>query len=298
MTACTAAEASQLFRDPPERWIDVGAGEVAYRRIGSGPDVLFVHGWPVSGATFRTLLPLLADHVTCHVIDFPGAGSSRFTENTPITVPQHIATVRAVIDDLGVDDLAVVGHDSGGLIARHAVVGDSRLRAMGLVNTEQSSGLGWRFRMFLAAKHAPGLSAGLGWIAGAPRVRRMRLVLGDAFADRSFLEGEFDEFFLRPLHEIPARRNAAVKLLKSFDPKFVDQLADIHPRIDVPVQMVWGDQDPFFPIAEARTMVGTFPDAKLHEVKGAGLFVHEERPQDVADALLPTLIAPGIRPQA
>ena len=63
----------------PDRFLDVGAGEVAYRRVGTGPDVLFVHGWPVSGATFRTLLPHLADHVTCHVIDLPGAGSSRFT---------------------------------------------------------------------------------------------------------------------------------------------------------------------------------------------------------------------------
>ena len=47
----TTEQASDLFRRPPERFLDVGTGEVAYRRVGSGPDVLFVHGWPVSGAT-------------------------------------------------------------------------------------------------------------------------------------------------------------------------------------------------------------------------------------------------------
>jgi haloalkane dehalogenase len=56
------------------------------------------------------------------------------------------------------------------------------------------------------------------------------------------------------------------------------------------VQLVWGDRDPFFPIARAREMVGTFPDARLHVVEGAGLFVHEERAQEVAQALLPVLV--------
>ena len=69
-------------------------GEVAYRRVGTGPDVLFVHGWPVSSATFRTLLPHLTDHVTCHLIDLPGAGSSRFTADTPLTIDNHIHSVR------------------------------------------------------------------------------------------------------------------------------------------------------------------------------------------------------------
>ncbi len=50
----TPEAAADLFRREPDRYLDVGAGEVAYRRVGEGPDVLFVHGWPVSGATFRT----------------------------------------------------------------------------------------------------------------------------------------------------------------------------------------------------------------------------------------------------
>ena len=114
MSTLTAEAASDIFRREPDRFLDVGAGEVALRTVGTGPDVLFVHGWPVSGATFRTLLPHLAEHVTCHIIDLPGAGSSRFSPDTPITIDQQIQNVRRVIDLLGVDCLAVVGHDSGG----------------------------------------------------------------------------------------------------------------------------------------------------------------------------------------
>jgi pimeloyl-ACP methyl ester carboxylesterase len=288
MTTLTAAAATDLFRDEPDGYLDVGAGEAAYRRVGTGPDVLFVHGWPVSGATFRRLLPYMADHVTCHVIDLPSAGSSRFDADTPLTIHRHFETVRRVVDLLELDQVAVVGLDSGGLIARHAMVGDPRLRAMGLINTEPPDP-GWRFKSFIWARHLPGLSAGLGWVAGKPRIRRSRLVFGDAFADRSLLEGEFDEFFFEPLHEIPARRDAATELLRSFDMRDVTVLADVHRRIDVPVQLVWGDRDPFFPVDSARAMVDTFPHADLAVIEGAGLFAHEERPAEVAQALLPTL---------
>ena len=76
MVAMTDADAAELFRTEPDRMIDVGHGEVAYRKVGSGPDVLFIHGWPVTGATFRKLLPHLVDDVTCHIIDFVGTGSN------------------------------------------------------------------------------------------------------------------------------------------------------------------------------------------------------------------------------
>lgn len=242
MSTITPSAAADLFRQEPERFLDVGAGEVAYRSVGSGPDVLFVHGWPVSGATFRKLLPHLADQVTCHVIDLPSAGSSRFDADTPLSVDRHIESVRRVIDLLELDDVAVVGHDSGGMIARHAVVGDPRLRSMGLINTEQPHGLSWRFKSFIAARHTPGFAGALGWAAGQPRLRRNPLVLGGAFADSSLLDGEFDEFFLAPLHESKERRDAATKVLRTFDAHHVGDLGAIHQRIDVPVQLVWGDQ--------------------------------------------------------
>jgi pimeloyl-ACP methyl ester carboxylesterase len=288
MSTMTQTEASDLFRREPDRFLAVGAGEAAYRVVGTGPDVLFVHGWPVSSATFRLLLPHLVDHVTCHLIDLPSAGSSRFDADTPMSIAQHVETVRRVVDLLELDEVAVVGHDSGGLIARHAMVGDPRLRAMGLINTEPADP-GWRFKSFIAARHLPGLSAGLGWVAGKPRLVRSKAVFGDAFADRSLLGGEFAEFFLAPLHEIRARREAAVKLLRSFDMQHVTDLPGIHRRLDVPVQMVWGDKDPFFPVARAQAMVAEFPDARIEVIQGAGLFSHEERPADVAQALLPTL---------
>jgi pimeloyl-ACP methyl ester carboxylesterase len=278
-----------LFRAQPERFIDVGVGQVAYRKVGVGPDVLFVHGWPVSSATFRTLLPYMADHVTCHLIDLPGAGSSRFAPDAPLSIANHIDSVRRVIDELRLDDVAVVGHDSGGLIARHAIAGDQRLRALGLIDTEQSTGLNWRFRSFIAARRLPGFGTVLGWLAGQPKLRRNGFVLGDAFDDRNLLDGEFDEFFLQPLRTSREHRDGAIRLLRSFSFDLVRNLDTLHQRIEVPVCLVWGEHDKFFPVAWAKQMVSTFPNATLSVVEGAGLFSHEERPAEVAAALLPTL---------
>ncbi|MGD9995558.1 MAG: alpha/beta fold hydrolase [Ilumatobacteraceae bacterium] len=288
-TGLDPAQAADLFRREPDRFLDVGAGEVAYRVVGSGPDVLFVHGWPVSAATFRTLLPHLADHVTCHLIDLPGAGSSRYTPDIALSIRTHIQAVRRTLDLLELDDVAVVGHDSGGLIARHALAGDGRMRALGLIDTEMSTGTSWKFRAFLAGRKLPGFGAALGWLAGKPRLRRHPLILGDAFADSSLLEGEFDEFFLQPLHRSARHRGAAVRILRTFDYGLVRDLAALHRRIDVPVVLVWGEEDKFFPLAMAREMVAEFADARIEPIPGAGLFAHEERPADVARALLPTL---------
>jgi pimeloyl-ACP methyl ester carboxylesterase len=288
----TPQDAADLFRRQPDGWLDVGCGEVAYRRVGTGPDVLFVHGWPVSGATFRTLLPYLADHVTCHLIDLPGAGDSRYAPDTPLSLDNHIASVRRAIDLLALDDVAVVGHDSGGMIARHAVAGDQRLRALALIDTEQSTGMSWKFKAFVANRKLPGFGSVLGWVVDRPRLRRSRLVLGDAFADSRLLDGEFDEFFLQPLHHSRQHRDAAIRLLRSFDFRFVRQLAKLHQRIDVPVLLVWGEHDKFFPVKWAESMVPSFPSARLVVIPGAGLFSHEERPAEVAASLVTFLTTP------
>lgn len=293
MATLTPTAASDLFRHEPHHLLDMGPGrgEVAVRTIGTGPDVLFVHGWPVHGATFRQLLPHLVDHVTCHVIDLPGAGSSCYDSNTQLSIENHIHSVRRCVELLGLDSVAVVGHDSGGMIARHAMVGHDALRSMGLIDTEQSGPMALRFRSFIAARRLPGFAGVFGWLAGKPRLRRTKLVLGDAFADRSLLDGEFDEFFLRPLHTSESARTAAGRIFTSFDLDHVRELKEIHGRIDVPVRLVWGAEDKFLPIAKAREMVSDFPNAELTEIAQAGLFSHEEKPAEVAAALLPTLTA-------
>jgi pimeloyl-ACP methyl ester carboxylesterase len=94
-------------------------------------------------------------------------------------------------------------------------------------------------------------------------LRRSKLLLGDAFVDPSRLDGDFDRFFLQPLHRDRARLAAAIRILQSFDLDRVRQLDALHREIRVPVQMVWGDRDPFFPLPRAVEMAASFPDARV-----------------------------------
>jgi haloalkane dehalogenase len=231
-----------LFRRPPDRFVDVGEGAVAVRTVGSGPDVVLVHGWPVSGATWRRLLPHLTPHVTCHVLDLVGAGDSRFDRSSRLDLDLHVRSVRAL------------------------------------------------FRAFVATGRLPGFAAVFGRLVVARRLRRSPLVLGGAFHDKALLDGEFDELLLRPLHDDADKRWAAGQLVRSFDMALVRDLPQVHAAIPAPVQLVWGDGDPFFPVDRAREMVPSFPDAQLTVVPQARLFVHEERPEQVAAALLPVLL--------
>lgn len=278
------------FRRPPDRLIDVGNGSVAVRTLGNGPDAMFVHGWPASGATFRNLLPELAPHLRCHVLDLVGAGDSVFDRSVQIDLAHHAEAVRRVVDALGLDDVAVVGHDSGGLIARLALAGDPRVRAWGLIDTEQPQGANWRFRSFLLMRHIPRFERMLASIVNMPRVRRNRFLLGDCFDDRSLLDGEFAELYLRPLLDDADRRWASGRFARGFDLGAFASIAALHARITVPVQLVWGALDPFFPLAWTREMLAGFGgETHLHVVERGKLFVHEEFAEETASALLDVL---------
>jgi len=54
----------------------------------------------------------------------------------------------------------------------------------------------------------------------------------------------------------------------------------------MPVQLLWGADDPTFPVALARAMVSQLPNARMTEIPGAKLLVHEEKPAEVAEAAL------------
>ncbi|MDZ7790080.1 MAG: alpha/beta hydrolase [Xanthomonadales bacterium] len=57
------------------------------------------------------------------------------------------------------------------------------------------------------------------------------------------------------------------------------------PRLDVPVQVLWGDRDPFFPISEGRRVAAAIPGAQLRVLAGAGHFLPAERPSAVVAAV-------------
>lgn len=85
-----------------------------------GPDggvpVLALHGVTGHGARWRVLAEALP-HVRFVAVDLRGHGRSPWTP--PWNIEQHVADALAVLDDLGLDRVAVAGHSFGGAIALH-----------------------------------------------------------------------------------------------------------------------------------------------------------------------------------
>ena len=66
-------------------------------------------------------------------------------------------------------------------------------------------------------------------------------------------------------------------LLRNVHGDAMDGLRDVHGRIEVPVHLVWGEADPWFPVAKARAMLPQLAGpATMSTIAGGKLFVHED----------------------
>jgi pimeloyl-ACP methyl ester carboxylesterase len=283
----SAREASAAFA-APHRHIDLPGGRLAYWRFGRGPDVVLVHGWPLHSATFRALVPLLAPRFTLHLVDLPGAGHTEWTG--PIGIAEHAVTIRRAVDALGLDRYALLAHDSGGAIARLVAAEDPRVRGLVLGNTEIPGHTPWLVKVYCAAAKTPALGALL--VAGlhVGVVRRSFVGFGGCFTDARFVDGEFGDWFIRPM--LTSRRVAEgqMALAKTLDFELMGRLDRVHARITAPTLCVWGPEDPFFPIAKARRMLPQFRGgAELVEIPGAKLFAHEDHAEEYARHAVPFL---------
>ncbi|MFN0245826.1 MAG: alpha/beta fold hydrolase [Kofleriaceae bacterium] len=252
------------------------AARLAHRVSGTGPDVLFIHGWPLHGATWREITPHLTSAFRCHVIDLPGTGASQWTPHTPITLRAHAEAVVNLVEELRLRRVAMVAHDSGGAIARLAAA-ELGERCSGLVlgNTEIPAYRPPMLRLVVGLAKLPGARRLLVATMKHARLRRSALGFGGCFDDVSLIEGDFKRLFVDPIIADPRGQMA---LAQQFDWTVFDSMVATHSQISAPVTLIWGVGDPWFPVERARTMVGQFRGgAEMFELPGK-LFVHEEHP--------------------
>lgn len=269
-------------RPAPDRWIDLGHARVPVWIEGDGPTVVFVHGWPLTSETWRNVVPELRAHARCVTFDLPGAGESTWTDASKLSLEGLSDAIVSVVHEVAADEpVVLVGHDSGGGLARWAAaeLGDA---VAGLVfgNTEIPGVHSWRFSLLLGGMQLPGAAAVTGVTLRTSLGQR--LLLRDCVEDRSLVP-ELAQRFLQPMARDRKRLDGALAVIDGVSASDFDAVGDAHPRISAPVRLVWGTACKWFPLEGARSMCGTFGgEAKLVEVPGAGLLVHEEQPERFA----------------
>jgi haloalkane dehalogenase len=278
---------TRFFFDTPAQPVDTGTARLAVRRFGRGPALLLVHGFPLSGFTWRKVLPELAARYTCYVPDIPGMGESEWTDATDFSFPGQGHTLKALVDGLGLDRYAVLAQDTGGTFARCLALEDgARIEKLALINTEIPRHRPPWIPFYQFLMRVPGTLPVFSLLLRSRAFLRSGMGFGGCFRDLGLIDGDFHAHVIEPLVRSPQRRDGMRRYLRGAQWEPVDALEHDHRRLTMPVRLIWGADDPTFPVAYAHDMVKQFPDAHLVEIPAARLLVHEEKPAEVARSVL------------
>jgi len=196
---------------------------------------------------------------------------------------------------LGVSSYALLGNDTGGWVARELALLDAgRVTHLALTNTEIPGHRPPWIPLYQRLARLPGSDFGFRRILGSRRLRRSPLAFGGCFADLDFIDGEFEELFVRPLVTQPRRLKSALRFMVLMNFRWLDRLREAHGKLSMPVSFLWGAADPTFPERHARAMLPQFPNvAGFTSVPNAKLFFYEEQPELVARWVREVVAASG-----
>ncbi len=250
------------------------AAGLAYREAGppDGRPVLCVHGWPESSSMWRaTLAALAARGLRAIAPDLPGFGAS--PHRRPATWAMHRAALEGFRTELEIDRAALVVHDWGGLIGlRWACDHPEAVDALVISDTGFFPDGKWHG--MARAMRTPGegerLVAGLTREAFGDLLRSVSRGIDDAALDEYWrgVEGE--------------GREAVLELYRSGDLEELEPYVGALAALEVPTLLLWGEDDPFAPVAGAHRLAREIPHAQLHVIPGTGHFVVEDAPDEYA----------------
>ena len=276
-----------------QREIRLHGHRVAYR-TGAHPEadqpvLLFVHGLAGCSATWRAVLPALAERATVIAPDLPGHGRSD-KPRQDYSLGAQAAMLRDLCGALGVERATVVGHSLGGGVAMQLAYQHPELcERLVLV---ASGGLGdevsWLLRLlalpgaeYLLPVAFPGFvrDAGNGISRGLARLgfRAPRLEQ-EWRAYTSLADPESRQSFVRTLRAVIEPRGQAVSA--------ADKL---YLASELPTLIVWGAQDRIIPVEHARTAHEMVPGSRLVVLDHAGHFPHAEEPARFVEVVLDLL---------
>lgn len=265
-----------------EKRIVAGDEELAYREVGSGEPLVFVHGFPLSSLTWRKVVPTLAQNYRCIALDLPGSGGSLVGPEVPLNLMSFVRVLGDFLDAIQVERSVVIAHDTGSTIARSFAIERPR-QVVGLVLADGDVP-GYHPPVVLALKlgaRIPGSRSLYKALLSSRRLAKTRASLGQLFADLAAFD--FDEFFdslIKPLANDDSWHRCCHRMTLEFLFRDSDAALSGYDRLTMPKCLIWGEENQVFPLAQGKRLLEMLPDpVALEPVARAGLLVHEERPE-------------------
>ena len=263
------------------RELETPAGRLALTDEGpaDAPALVCFHGSPGSHRDCRHLAPLLAGPLRVLRLDLPGFGNSPVPEGFDPTLVGRAAILPALLDTLGLERAAVLGHSMGGGIATAAAVRyPDRVSALVLL-----ASAGPRPHRGIRALSPLQLNVILAGIA-IPGVRDLLLPrLRDAWRRARFPGAD-----QMPLEAFRFQ----LSLVRALD---FDGHRERLGRVSVPTLVAWAEDDHLIEPAVSRELFAAIPGARPLIFPTGGHNLQKTQAESVAAAIL-DLLAPRGEP--
>jgi pimeloyl-ACP methyl ester carboxylesterase len=263
-----------------QRSVQTASGRISYTEQGTGPVALFVHGVLLNGHLWRHQLADLSDIRRCIAVDLLAHGDTEIAPDQDVSVTANAKMLKEFLDALNIDQVDLVGNDSGGGIAQiFAALHPERVRSLTLTDCDTHDN--WppeAFKPFLAMAAGGGLRGTLDAMLSDKNVYRSPQALGPAYEHPERLSDASIEIYLRPLVRTEQRTRDLQRFLAAFDNKHTVAIEARLKRLQAPTLIVWGTDDVYFDVKWSHWLADNIPGTRRRiELKGARIFFPEER---------------------
>ncbi len=263
--------------------VQTPSGRISYFEQGTGPVALFVHGVLLNGHLWRHQLAQLSDIRRSIAVDLLAHGDTEIAPDQDVSVSANAKMLKEFLDALEIDQVDLVGNDSGGGISQiFAALYPERVRTLTLTDCDTHDN--WppeAFKPFLAMAANGGLRGTLQAMLSDKNVYRSQQALGPAYEHPERLSDESIEQYLRPFLRTEQRLRDLERFLAAFDNRHTLTIENRLKMLKAPTLIVWGTDDVYFDVKWSRWLADTIPGTRRRvELKDARIFFPEERWQE------------------
>lgn len=274
------------------RSVEVSGGTIEYFERGDGPALVFSHGWLANANLWRKAVVLLCDEFRCLALDLPlGSHRTRMDADADLSPSGVGALIADVVERLELDDLTLVGNDSGGAysqiaLAQHGERIGERVSRLVLTSCETPYDE-WPpppFDGLPAAARDPELLGQLLGVLEDPAIRATPPAYGLLL--KHPVEVEVSDSYALPVCRDRRVLHDVAKAMASTSTAPVRAAGEhLIASSDLPVQLIWSSEDEVFPLTHAERYARALRHGEVVRIDDAFSFTPEDQPEALAAAI-------------
>lgn len=264
--------------------IELPAGRIRYREAGSGKPIVFVHGFLVDGRLWDGVVDELRGRYRCIAPDWPiAAHQIAMNPEADLSPPGIAAIISSFLTELELEDVTIVGNDSGGAISQVLVT--SRPARIGrLVLTNCDTHDNFPPGIFKAMPPLAKLPGGMAVLSAPFRIGALARAAFKPFS-KVGIPPELIASWMHPSLSDPGVKRDASKVTAGMDKRHTLAAAEKLSESRLPLLLAWAPGDRFFPISYAERLQRETPNAQLVRIADASTFVALDQPQRLAEEI-------------